>query len=538
MFQNYQRMLKTEFLSYNKEKLVKDILAGLTTCAVALPLAIAFGVSSGVDASSGLITAVIAGVVISALSGAFFQISGPTGAMAAILIGLLAKFGLNGIFIATLMAGIFLLLAGICRLGTLTTFIPAPVITGFTSGIAIIIALGQIDNFFGVKSHGENSIEKLMSFTELGFSPNITASVMGFFVVLFLVFFPKKWNQRVPASLLAIIICTIVNMIFHLDVASVGKIPTTLLSENRLNPSDVSIAEMKELLTPAISIALLGMIESLLCGASAGRMTGKTLNANQELIAQGVGNIILPFFGGIPATAAIARTSVAIKSGAQTRLTGIFHALGLLFSMLLFSNVMSNIPLCALAGVLMVTAFRMNEWESIRYIFEKKFFGAIALFIITMLATVIFDLSIAIILGFICGLLIFVVRNAVVEIDTQKVDLSRMGKGHHELSGEWEVIYVMGPLFFMSAERLNQVIRKFEQTDGIIFSLRGVSSIDSTILQIFKDTLEEREARGKTTIFASFHENLGKSFERAGFKNVKTEKFFYHSVNEAIEEQL
>ena len=376
MLSKFISSLKQEFGGYNAAALTKDLMAGLTVAAVALPLALAFGVSSGADAASGLITAIIAGLIMSLLSGGYYQISGPTGAMAAILMSLVAAYGMDGVFIATLIAGIILLLAGILHLGKLTSFIPAPVITGFTSGIAVIIALGQVDNFFGTHSEGTSAIGKLFSYARLGFSPNLTAVGLGLFVVLFMVFFPKKWNAVVPASLVSIILTTAFSIFMQLDVAVVGEIPKTLIPENRLLLGALNLKTFGALVTPAFSIAILGMIESLLCGASAGRMTGVRLDANQELIAQGVGNILLPFFGGIPATAAIARTSVAIKSGAKTRLTGVFHAVGLLISMFLLAPVMSKIPLAALAGVLMVTAWRMNEWESIRYIFSHKFKGA------------------------------------------------------------------------------------------------------------------------------------------------------------------
>ena len=426
VFSTFRKELKQEFKGYNGALLAKDAMAGLTVAAVALPLALAFGVSSGADAGAGLVTAIIAGIVMSVLSGAYYQISGPTGAMAAILMSIIASYGLDGVFVATMLAGVFLLLAGIFHLGKMTSFIPAPVITGFTSGIAVIIALGQVDNFFGVTSQGSSTLEKILSYRTLGFSPNMTAVVIGVFVMIFMFVFPKKWNAVVPASLISIILATAVSIGMDLDVAVVGEIPKTLLPEKRLLFSAISTDKVTGLIAPAFSIAILGMIESLLCGASAGRMTGKQLNSDQELIAQGVGNIILPFFGGIPATAAIARTSVAIKSGAKTRLTGVFHAVGLLISMFLLGDVMSKIPLAALAGVLMVTAFRMNEWIAINYILSHKFKGAMLEYIATMLATILFDLTTAIIIGVLIGLIFLVVQLSHIEINYENVDMARM----------------------------------------------------------------------------------------------------------------
>ena len=350
MGMSFFKQLRREFAGYNGKKLSQDLMAGLTVAAVALPLALAFGVSAGATAACGLVTAIVAGLVISALTGGYYQISGPTGAMAAILGSLIGAYGMQGMFVATFLAGIMLIIAAVLHLGNLTAFVPAPVITGFTSGIAVIIALGQIDNFFGTHSEGGSALAKLASYSRLGFHPNMTTTIVALLVVLLMVFFPKKWNAVVPASLVGIIIATAATMIFELDIATVGDIPKSLMLPDRLSPSQIDWATVPGLLAPAFSIAVLNMLESLLCGASAGRATGVKLNNDQELFAQGVGNMVLPMFGGIPATAALARTSVAVRSGAQTRLTGIFHAVGLLIMMLVLAPIISNVPMAALAG--------------------------------------------------------------------------------------------------------------------------------------------------------------------------------------------
>ena len=363
--------LKKEFEGYSFHKLTKDLLAGLTVAAVALPLALAFGVSSGADAAAGMITAIIAGLVIGGFSGASYQISGPTGAMSAILIGLSAQYGLQGVFAASLLSGLLLLIASFLKLGKIVSFIPGSVISGFTSGIAVIIAAGQIDNFFGTVSKGSTMLEKLASYGELGFAIDPMTVFFGVLVVLVMLLWPKKWQHTFPSSLAGLIIALVIQLIIQADVAMVGELPSTLLPEVRLLPSEIPWQDIQQLLVPAISIAALGMIESLLCGASAGKMKNEALNADRELFAQGIGNTLLPFFGGVPATAAIARTSVAIKAGGQTRLVSIFHSLVLLASMFLLGPLMSKIPLSALAGVLMVTAWRMNEWKEIHYMFHK-----------------------------------------------------------------------------------------------------------------------------------------------------------------------
>ena len=537
MLSKFISSLKQEFGGYNAAALTKDLMAGLTVAAVALPLALAFGVSSGADAASGLITAIIAGLIMSLLSGGYYQISGPTGAMAAILMSLVAAYGMDGVFIATLIAGIILLLAGILHLGKLTSFIPAPVITGFTSGIAVIIALGQVDNFFGTHSEGTSAIGKLFSYARLGFSPNLTAVGLGLFVVLFMVFFPKKWNAVVPASLVSIILTTAFSIFMQLDVAVVGEIPKTLIPENRLLFGALNLKTIGALVTPAFSIAILGMIESLLCGASAGRMTGVRLDANQELIAQGVGNILLPFFGGIPATAAIARTSVAIKSGAKTRLTGVFHAVGLLISMFLLAPVMSKIPLAALAGVLMVTAWRMNEWESIRYIFSHKFKGAMLEFTATMFATIIFDLTVAILIGVLIGLVFLVSRLSFIEINYENVDMNRMHVTDPVLCERYSnamVVYITGPMIFANTQAVADIAGKVAGSDTVLFSMRGVSNIDISCAQTLGELVEGLRKKGVDVAICGMTTHAMKMMDRSDLHKIIGDENFYWSVERVL----
>lgn len=526
MFKKYIFLLNEEFDGYDRQKFQKDLLAGITVAAVALPLALAFGVSSGANAAAGLITAVIAGLIIGGLSGGFYQISGPTGAMAAILMSIAATQGMSGVLLATFLAGLLLLVAGIFRLGTLTSFIPAPVITGFTSGIAIIIALGQVDNLFGVHSEGANVIEKFLSYQTFGFSINFSSFIMGLLVIIGMIIYPQKWAQTIPSSLMAIILATVAMFLFHLPIATVGKIPQTLISSDRLTFAAFHLDSLKEVMVPAISIALLGMVESLLCGASAGRMANKPLDSNQELVAQGIGNLILPFFGVIPATAAIARTSVAIKSGAQTRLAGIIHALVLFLSMIIFAPIMSNIPMPALAGVLIVTAWRMNEWETINVLFTKRYWSGILLFLITMGCTVIFDLSIAIVIGIIGGCIFFVIKSAAITISVETIDWERMDLPETKKLDNWTVVYISGPLFFMSAEKLKNTLADLNQKEGIIFSMRGVPSIDLTARAVFDEFQEKAEMREQTIIYTSLQPEVEKQlqhlWQKAGFEQHQT----------------
>ena len=537
LIRNYVQQLKKEFKNYSGADLIKDLMAGLTVAAVALPLALTCGVSSGATAAAGLVTAIIAGLVIGAFSGGFYQISGPTGAMAAILMSVIAGYGLQGVFAATLIAGVLLVLCGIFHIGRLTSFIPAPVITGFTSGIAVIIAMGQIDNFFGVASEGSSAVQKLFSYGRLGFPVNLQAVLLGMFVVLFMVFFPKKWNAVVPASFLSIIIATMISVVMKLDVETVGAIPKTLFLEDRLDIAALNLQDIKGLFGPAVSIAMLGMIESLLCGASAGKMANVRLNSDQELVAQGIGNIILPFFGGIPATAAIARTSVALKSGARTRLTGIFHALGLLVFMFILGPVMARIPLSALAGVLMVTAFRMNDWKEIRYIFSHHFKGAAAKYLITMAATILFDLTTAILLGVVTGLVLLVSRLSHIEINYEKVDMSRINITDEKLNKKYEnaaVAYLTGTIIFANTQNIEEILVKMQEFDTVLLSMRGVSYMDISGAITFMQVLAELQKQGKKIFLCGVPNSTMMMLKRSGIYDMIGENNFYWSVERAL----
>ena len=537
MIKNYVTQLKSEFRNYSGADCMKDLMAGLTVAAVALPLALAFGVSSGSTAAAGLVTAIIAGLVIGTLSGGYYQISGPTGAMAAILISIIARYGMQGVFTATLIAGILLVLCGIFHIGRLTGFIPAPVITGFTSGIAVIIALGQIDNFFGVTSKGSSAILKLLSYGQLGFPVNIQAAALGLFVVLFMVFFPKKWNAVVPASFLSIIFATVLSVILNLDILTVGAIPKTLLLDTRLDLSAITPDHLSGLIGPAVSIAMLGMIESLLCGASAGKMANVRLNSDQELVAQGIGNIILPFFGGIPATAAIARTSVALKSGARTRLTGIFHALGLLAFMFILGPVMAKIPLSALAGVLMVTAFRMNDWQEIRYIFSHHFKGAAAKYLITMAATIVFDLTTAILIGVVTALVLLVSRLANIEINYEKVNMDRVRSSDAALAKEFGnavVAYLTGSVIFANTQAIEEMETCTKEYDTVLLSMRGVSYMDISGAIAFMHVLSDLQAEGKRILLCGVPTSTMAMLKRSDIYDMIGEENFYWSVEKAI----
>ena len=537
-FTKFVSDLRTEFKGYNAKAFSKDLMAGLTVAAVALPLALAFGVSSGADAAAGLVTAIFAGLFIGAFSGASYQISGPTGAMSAILLTLSVKYGIQGVLMAGFISGAILVLAAVFKIGRLVSYIPSPVITGFTSGIAIIIALGQIDNFFGTKSEGSDAIEKLISYGKLGFSPNWTAVIFGAAVVLIMLIYPKKLTAYVPSSLASIIIVLVANMIIFPDapkVAEVGDIPKRLFTNNALLKSGFDLSNIKNLITPAISIAALGMIESLLCGASAGKMKNEKIDATRELVAQGVGNMIIPLFGGVPATAAIARTSVAIKSGGQTRIVSIFHSVTLILSMFLLGGVMSRIPLSALAGVLMVTAWRMNEWESIKQIFSKHLKESRLQFIVTMIATVVFDLTIAIVAGVVAAMLIFILKSSKLEVAVSGVDTDKLAdKGVSGDHTRTRVIYISGPLFFGTQDVLTNKINELKHTSSIVLSMRGVPNIDDSAINELDSIYGELKQKNKNIVFCGVCKTVMGKLEQAGFVEKIGKNNFYWDAVEAL----
>ena len=352
-----------------------------------------------------------------------------------------------------------------------------------------------------------------------------------------MVFFPKKWNAVVPASFLSIIIATVISVVTKLDVETVGAIPKTLFLEDRLDIAALNFQDIKGLFGPAVSIAMLGMIESLLCGASAGKMANVRLNSDQELVAQGIGNIILPFFGGIPATAAIARTSVALKSGARTRLTGIFHALGLLVFMFILGPVMARIPLSALAGVLMVTAFRMNDWKEIRYIFSHHFKGAAVKYLITMAATILFDLTTAILLGVVTGLVLLVSRLSHIEINYEKVDMSRIKNADERLNKKYEnaaVAYLTGTIIFANTQNIEEILVKMQEFDTVLLSMRGVSYMDISGAITFMQVLAELQKQGKKIFLCGVPNSTMMMLKRSGIYDMIGENNFYWSVERAL----
>ena len=534
------QLWRAEFSNYSLKHFQSDLIAGLTVAAVALPLALAFGIASGATAAAGLITAIIAGFVIGALSGAPYQISGPTGAMSAILIVIVQKYALRGLWIATIMAGLMLLALGIFKLGRIINFIPGPVITGFTSGIALIIFAGQIDNFLGVKTPTADSTTlKVLGYFTHPFSPVVVESIVCALIVMAIMLgLPfLKFTRRWPLALLGISVVTALGWMLNWKVATIGNIPVSLILDDRYQYRFEDLGLASELLGPAAAIATLCAIESLLAGLVAGRMTGNKLNANQELVAQGVGNMLIPFFGGVPATAAIARISVGVKAGGITRLVSFVHSASLVLCVVFLSGVIARIPLAALAGVLMVTALRMNEWHLIRFYFKRRLKGPISVMLGTMIATVSLDLSQAILIGVILSLIIFITQVSRLDIVMTSVDWKRLRLAGHTVLSEREgiwVVYVTGSLYFGAASQLANQLESMGKNQVLILSMRGVPLIDVSGLHAVEHLWRNQREKGGLLYLTGLQPQVRRMFERGGMVKLFGSDKFLWSADQAI----
>ena len=507
----YLTLLKNEFRGYGASSLLSDFVAGITVGAVALPLALAFGAASvseeyaAIGVSAGLITAIVAGIVSGLLGGGSFQISGPTGAMTVILGGIVSgKYGLSGMFLACFLAGAILLAAGLCRFGRLIRFIPRPVVVGFTSGIAVVIALGQLGNFFGVTLAGETTLDKVIYFfTDTLGKINPYAVLFSVLAVLVMAFYPKKAAKFIPGSLAAIIVVTLVGVFWNPGVRTIGQIPSSLVNTVKLEFSAVTPEMLGDVAGSAVTIALLGMVESLLCGTCAAAMKKEPFDSDVELVAQGIGNMVIPLFGGVPSTAAIARTSVAVKSGGKTRLTAVFQSLFLIACVFVLSGAIGKVPYAALAGVLAVTAFRMNDWATIRSYFKARHAGAILQFSVTCVATVLLDLTYAILIG--VGLAFVLL---LCDLCRATVDAAR--------DGDTVAFPMSGNCYFAFADTLRAAVEANRAgAKTCIFDFSGVSYADLTVIGAVAELCESLRAAGAAVECVGVSAHVRRAFEHA-----------------------
>lgn len=492
--------------NYNRQQFVRDLLAGVIVGIVALPLAIAFAIASGVSPEKGLFTAIIAGFIISAMGGSRVQIGGPTGAFIVIVYGIVQQYGVNGLTIATFMAGIMLIFLGFARLGSVIKFIPHPLIVGFTSGIALIIFSSQMKDFFGLKMGAvpADFPGKWAAYATNFTSANMYAVLLAVITIIIIILWPKV-THKVPGSLIAILVTTIATVLLHLPVETIGsrfgRIPSSFPAPAVPLPD---FGTIKNLLRPAFTIALLGGIESLLSAVVADGMIGGNHKSNMELVAQGTANIFSSLFGGIPATGAIARTATNVKNGGRTPVAGITHAIVLFLIMVFVGKWAALIPMATLSGVLIVVAYNMSEWENFVSVLKGPRSDT-AVLLTTFLLTVLADLTIAIEIGMVLAVFLFMrnmirfseVNSLARQIDDTGNGLDKDAIGNYILPENVEVFEITGPLFFGAVYKFKDAIRFIERSPKVlIIRMRKVPIIDATGLKSIRDLLKECRRRG------------------------------------------
>jgi SulP family sulfate permease len=498
--------------SYNSRQFVKDLMAGLIVGIVALPLAIAFAIASGVSPEKGLFTAIVAGFTISALGGSRVQIGGPTGAFIVIIYAIVQQYGVDGLIIATFMAGIMLIIMGLARFGTVIKFIPHPLITGFTSGIALIICSSQVKDFLGLNmgTVPADFLEKWASCLRSLHSMNGYVLLIAVLTVIIIVLWPKV-THKIPGSLIAILLTTIIVSLFRLPVDTIGSrfgsIPSSLPVPSIPH---LDYSTIKRLIQPAFTIAVLGGIESLLSAVVSDGMIGGRHRSNMELVAQGAANMLSSLFGGIPATGAIARTATNVKNGGRTPVAGMVHALTLFLIMVVIGRWATLIPMPALAGILVVVAYNMSEWKNFLSIMKGPRSDS-AVLLVTFFLTVLIDLTIAIEVGMILAAFLFMrnmikfsaVSNLTTMMDGAGADMDQDGVGRFLIPRQVEVFEVSGPLFFGAAYKFTEAIKFIGKAPRVLIIRMGsVPIIDATGLHVLKEVCSESRKRGTQIILS------------------------------------
>ena len=534
---------------YSTPVFFKDLTAGIIVGIVALPLAIAFAIASGVKPEQGLYTAIVAGFLISLLSGSRVQIGGPTGAFIVIIYGIVQKFGYDGLVIATIMAGVLLIIMGFAKLGAVIKYIPYPVTVGFTAGIALIIAIGQVRDLLGLHMEKVPAefIEKIIAYSEHIGSITPVAALIGIATIAIVFLWPRV-TQRVPGSLVAIMLTTAAVQFLDLPVETIGSrfgSVSGALPSFRLPQVDWRTAS--SLVSPAITIALLAGIESLLSAVVADGMTGRKHRSNMELIAQGVANIASPLFGGIPATGAIARTATNIKNGGQTPVAGIVHAVVLLLIMLFFGKWAALIPMATLAGILVVVSYNMSELHHFVKLLNSPKMD-IAVLLVTFFLTVLVDLTVAIQAGVVLAALLFMKRMSDVtqvgyitsmvgfeeeDEEDAKADPNSINK--FSVPKGVEVFEVNGPFFFGAAERfkhtLNLIVKK---PKVLILRTRTVLAMDATALHALEEVYDMTKRDGSVLVLAGIHAQPMIAMDKAGFLDKVGVENVFESIGEAL----
>ena len=535
--------------SYNKQTFSADLMAGIIVGIVALPLAIAFGIASGVSPEKGIITAIIAGLAISLFGGSRVQIGGPTGAFIIIIYGIIQQFGLQGLAIATVLAGVFLVLLGLFRLGTIIRYIPYPIVVGFTSGIALTIFTTQIKDLFGLTIEGTvpaDFISKWVVYFNNFSTIDLWTTMVGILSIVIIAVTPK-FSKKVPGSLIAIIVMTLVGLLlknYGINVETIGD-------RFKINPSipEATMPAMdwqtvKGLISPAITIAVLGAIESLLSATVADGVIGHKHNSNQELVGQGIANILCPIFGGIPATGAIARTMTNINNGGKTPVAGIIHAIVLLLIYFFLMPYAQYIPMSCLAGVLVVVSYNMSGWRTVRELLHNPK-SDITVLCITFVLTVVFDLTIAIEIGLVLACLLFMRRMAETtnvsvltdEIDPDdESDLDASILEHLTIPDGVEVYEINGPYFFGVANKFEDVMANMQKCPKVrIIRMRKVPFVDSTGIHNLANLISMSHKDGVTIILSGVNDKVRKVLEKNKFVELVGDDNICPNINMALE---
>ena len=537
--------LFTTLKDYNKEQFISDITAGIIVGVVALPLSIAFAIASGVAPEKGLITAIIAGFIISFLGGSRVQIGGPTGAFIIIVYGIVHQYGTTGLAVATVMAGVILILMGFARFGALIKFIPYPIVVGFTSGIAVLIFSTQIKDFFGlqIKNIPSEFYEKWIVYFSLIDSTNFYVLGTALVSLLIMIYWPKI-THRIPGSIIAILVSTIAVYYLKLPVETIGtKFGEISSSLPHLTLYDINFKIIRNLIAPATVIALLAAIESLLSAVVADGMIGGKHRSNMELIAQGAANIITPLFGGIPATGAIARTATNIKNGGRTPVAGIVHSVTLFLIMIFFGSMASLIPMATLAAILVMVAYNMSEWRAFRQLLKAPKSDIIVL-LTTFFLTVIFDLTLALEIGIILSVLLFMKRMAEVsniniltreladeeeKPDTNSIDRKQIPEGV-------EVFEINGPFFFGAASKFESQMQIVESPPKVrILRMRNVPAIDATGLNTIKSIYNHSKKMNTALILSGVHTQPLYAMTQSGIIKLFGYENIFGNIDDALD---
>ena len=546
---NIQTKLFSCLKTYDKKTFMSDLMAGIIVGIVALPLAIAFGIASGVTPEKGIITAIVAGLVISLFGGSKVQIGGPTGAFIIIIYGIIQKYGFEGLTIATLMAGFFLVLFGLLRLGTIIKYIPYPIVVGFTSGIAVTIFTTQIKDLFGLTlpSNPSDFIEKWGVYLQNFNTIDPWCALIGVASVVVIAVTPR-FSKKIPGSLIAIILMTIVALLLKnfAGVLSIETIGDRFSISNELPAAqvpDMNWETIKSLVSPAITIAILGAIESLLSATVADGVIGDHHDSNTELVAQGLANIASPLFGGIPATGAIARTMTNINNGGKTPVAGIIHAVVLLLIFLFLMPLAKYIPMACLAGVLVVVSYGMCGWRSFLELMKNPK-SDVTVLLITFFLTIIFDLTIAIEVGLIIACLLFMKRMSEttdVKAITEEIDLNQDAEfstgnlDHLIIPQGVEVYEINGPYFFGAGNKFEEIMASFGDRPKVrIIRMRKVPFVDSTGIHNLTNLCEMSKKEGIQIVLSGVREKVNGQLDHAGFYHLIGEENICSHINQAL----